>query len=102
MDPPGAKKGGFMTFEFDQKTRELIAIGASIAAGCEPCLKYHFAEAKKAGCSQEEMKAAATLACMIKERPVSAIYELADNLIGLKEGDRQPCCGGNAGKKGCC
>ena len=91
-----------MAFAFDDKTRELIAIGASIAAGCEPCLKYHFAEAKKAGCSPEEMKAAAGLGRMIKERPIAAIYELADKLIGPQEGDRQSCCGGNIQKRGCC
>ncbi|MCZ7361250.1 MAG: carboxymuconolactone decarboxylase family protein [Candidatus Methanoperedens sp.] len=26
---------------FDTKTKELIAIGSSIAANCQPCLEYH-------------------------------------------------------------
>ncbi len=31
--------------EFDTKTKEMIAMSASIAGNCKPCLKYHFKEA---------------------------------------------------------
>jgi len=29
----------------DAKTRELVAIGASVVAKCQPCLSYHIEEA---------------------------------------------------------
>jgi AhpD family alkylhydroperoxidase len=32
--------------------RELVAIGAAIGAGCQPCLKYHLGAATRAGLSQ--------------------------------------------------
>ena len=31
----------------DEKTKELIAIGASVSAHCQPCLTYHVAKAKE-------------------------------------------------------
>ena len=65
----------------DARTRELIAIGASIAGNCLPCLRYHFAEARKVGCSLEEIQEAVTLANMVKQRPIDDINKLASDLI---------------------
>ena len=61
--------------------RELIAIGASIGGNCLPCLRYHFAEAIKAGCTLEEISEAIALSKMVKERPMKDIYNLADELL---------------------
>jgi len=65
----------------DVRTRELIAVGASIAGNCLPCLRYHFAEARRAGCSLEEIQEAVTLANMVKQRPIDDINKLASDLI---------------------
>lgn len=65
----------------DNKTRELIALGASIAGNCMPCLRYHFAEAVKAGCSLDEIAEAAELAKRVKERPIADIYKLSEELM---------------------
>jgi AhpD family alkylhydroperoxidase len=65
----------------DARTRELIAVGASIAGNCLPCLRYHFAEARKVGCSLEEIQEAVTLANMVKQRPIDDINKLASDLI---------------------
>ncbi len=65
----------------DAKTRELIAVGASIAGNCMPCLRYHFAEALKAGCSLDEIAEAIELAKRVKERPIADIYKLSDELL---------------------
>ncbi len=65
----------------DSKTRELIALGASIAGNCMPCLRYHFAEALKAGCSLDEIAEAAELAKRVKERPIADIYKLTEELL---------------------
>ncbi len=65
----------------DDKTRELIALGASIAGNCMPCLRYHFAEAVKAGCSFDEIAEAAELAKRVKERPIADIYNLSEELL---------------------
>ena len=65
----------------DVRTREMIAIGASVGGNCQPCLRYHFAEALKAGCTQEEIAEAIKLSKMVKERPINDIYRLADELL---------------------
>ncbi|MHC5090308.1 MAG: carboxymuconolactone decarboxylase family protein, partial [Planctomycetota bacterium] len=31
----------------DVKTKELIAIGASVSANCQPCVRFHLDKAKK-------------------------------------------------------
>lgn len=70
-----------MKNSLDDKTKELVAIAASVAGGCEPCLKFHFLQAKKAACSKDEIKEAIEIAKMIKESPTQSIYELADKLL---------------------
>lgn len=63
------------------KTRELIAIGSSVAGNCLPCLRYHFAEASRQGVSIDEIQEAIKIGKMVKERPINDIYKLADDLI---------------------
>jgi AhpD family alkylhydroperoxidase len=65
----------------DVRTRELIAVGASIAGNCLPCLRYHFTEARKAGCSLEEIREAIEISKMVKQRPIDDIVKLASDLI---------------------
>jgi len=72
----------------DTKIAELIAIGASIGGNCLPCLRYHFAEAVKNGCTIQEIEEAIKLGKMVKERPINDIYKLADDLI-TKEKERK-------------
>jgi AhpD family alkylhydroperoxidase len=61
--------------------RELIGIGASIGGNCLPCLRHHFAEAVRAGCTLEEIAETIELSKMVKERPIKDIYQLADELL---------------------
>lgn len=39
----------------DKKTKELIAVGISIAIHCEPCLVWHIGESLKSGASEQEI-----------------------------------------------
>ena len=66
----------------DDRTRELAAIAASVAAGCEPCLKYRYNAAKKAGSSTEQMKEVVEIAKMVRQAPMDAVDELASKLLG--------------------
>ena len=75
---------------------ELVAIGAAIAANCEPCFKYHFQQAGKLGVSREDMMRAVKTAQSVKEAPSKAMLQLAHRYL---EGDPaglpvvQNCCG---------
>jgi AhpD family alkylhydroperoxidase len=39
----------------DNKTKELIAVGASITANCQPCLEYHKNKALEFGAEEGEI-----------------------------------------------
>ncbi len=79
---------------------ELVAIGAAIAANCEPCFKHHYGQATKLGVSREDMACAVTMAQKVKEAPAQAMLDLANRYLGCtasaEEAGAPPantCCG---------
>ncbi len=44
--------------ELSDKVKELVAVGASITANCQPCLRHHVEKALGFGADPEEVKAA--------------------------------------------
>ncbi len=84
------------TLSKDQE--ELVAIRAAVAANCEPCLKYHLRKAGEAGLTDDQLRAAVTLAQKVKETPARLILETADRLLGpagrpSPEPAKAGCCG---------
>jgi AhpD family alkylhydroperoxidase len=69
---------------YTEAVQELVAIGAAIAANCEPCFKYHFDKARKLGVSKEDMARAVTTGQTVKESPARAVLELAEKFVGTK------------------
>jgi AhpD family alkylhydroperoxidase len=69
---------------YSESVQELVAIGAAIAANCEPCFRHHFDKARKLGVSKEDMARAVTTAQMVKESPARAVLELAEKYLGAK------------------
>lgn len=39
----------------DERTKILIAVGASVSANCQPCLDYHLNRARTAGLDEPEI-----------------------------------------------
>jgi AhpD family alkylhydroperoxidase len=68
---------------YSQAVEELVAIGAAIAANCEPCFKVHFDKARKLGISREDMARAAATAKMVREAPARASLEKAEKILGI-------------------
>lgn len=64
---------------------ELVAIGAALAANCEPCLKYHVRKGREAGMTDAQLRAAVALARTVKETPARLILEVADRLLAPGE-----------------
>jgi AhpD family alkylhydroperoxidase len=58
---------------YSEAVAELVAIGAAIAANCEPCFKFHFDRARKLGVSREDMGRAVATAKGVKETPARAM-----------------------------
>jgi AhpD family alkylhydroperoxidase len=66
---------------YSEAVAELVAIGAAIAANCEPCFKFHFDRARKLGVSREDMGRAVATAKGVKETPARAMAALAERLL---------------------
>ncbi|MEX2382602.1 MAG: carboxymuconolactone decarboxylase family protein [Opitutales bacterium] len=89
----------------NEQTKELIAIGASIAAHCQPCLKYHYAKARELGVPVEEISAAIDVGHQIERGAGKAMRDF--HTILLQDGssaETSGCCGGDdaAGGSRCC
>lgn len=55
--------------------RELVAIGASVASNCIPCVTYHMAKAKKLGMSDAQIMEAVELADKVRQVPARAVLD---------------------------
>jgi len=51
----------------DTKTKELVAIGASVTANCVPCMEYHTARAREAGASDTEIADAVAMGRKVRQ-----------------------------------
>ena len=79
----------------DDKTKELIAIGASIVANCQPCLQYHVARAQRAGADAQEMADAIEIARLVRKGAGIKMDTFTANLTGaVPAADAgKVCCG---------
>ena len=71
----------------DERTKELIAIGASIGAHCQPCLTYHVKKARELGIRDEDIRAAIETGHMVEKGAMSAMKKFSANII-----DPEPSC----------
>ena len=76
---------------------ELVALGAAMAANCETCFKYHYAQARQLGVSDQDMLRAAEIGMQVKQIPNHAITALARRLLlgdTVQVQAGAPCCTG--------
>ncbi len=66
---------------FDDKMTELVAIGASVAANCHPCVKFHVAKAREVGVSKEEIAEAVSVGKMVRKGAAGKMDELISELL---------------------
>jgi AhpD family alkylhydroperoxidase len=69
------------------KEKELVAIGASIGAGCQPCTKYHVAAALKSGLAADEVRRAIDEAQAVRCDGGVAVSNVGRSSLGV-EGER--------------
>jgi AhpD family alkylhydroperoxidase len=81
--------------KIDDKTKELIAIGASLAVNCQPCLQYHVARAQGHGADTQEMADAMEIARLVRRGAGMKMDAFAARLAGAASSAAagQPCCG---------
>jgi AhpD family alkylhydroperoxidase len=66
----------------DDKTKMLIAVGASFASNCQPCLKTAVAEAKKAGVDKKELFEAIAICRVVRKGSMGKMDKFASALTG--------------------
>jgi AhpD family alkylhydroperoxidase len=81
---------------YTEAVQELVAIGAAIAANCEPCFKFHYDKARKLGVAKDDLRRAVQTARAVKEAPAKAVLALAERYLGQADAEAAPpaaCCG---------
>ena len=85
--------------KLDARIKELIAIGASIAANCQPCLEYHVAEVRKFGADLAEMEEAIEVGRLVRRGAAAKMDKFAPALLHqanestLEPADQDAGCG---------
>jgi AhpD family alkylhydroperoxidase len=66
--------------KLDERTMRLIAVGASIAANCQPCLQTNTAKALENGASEQEVAEAIWVGTMVRRGAASKMDKFAASL----------------------
>ena len=86
---------------FEDKTENLIAIGAAIAANCIPCFEHLYEKAINCGMTPAEIKRVSDIAGLVKKGAHIALTNSVNELIGV-EGNQELPCEQTANKPCCC
>lgn len=78
---------------FDEKMKELIAIGASISANCHPCIKFHTEKARELKIDEAEIKQAIEVGKMVRKGAAGQMDKLIEELTGVAQIDNPGCIG---------
>ena len=65
-----------------EETQILIATGAAVASGCQPCLEKIIAQANEQKIPNDKLKTAAIIGQFVKDQPVMHMKALTDQLLG--------------------
>lgn len=74
----------------DVRTKELIAVAASVVAKCQPCLDYHISAARKAGASESDMKTAVNIARLVRKTSNEKMDHYSDEQLGQAPSEQLP------------
>lgn len=80
----------------DERIRELIAVGASITANCQPCLKYHVDKALEFGAGPQEVAEAVEMGKRVRKGAAAKMDGFAsETMDGIAAGGEKnsACCG---------
>ncbi|MDZ7386181.1 MAG: carboxymuconolactone decarboxylase family protein [candidate division KSB1 bacterium] len=83
-----------MEARLSQKEKELVAVGASVAAGCIPCTQYHLKEVRIAGATTEEITQAIDAALCVKSSTRGIMEKVAYDALGVPKEEQPSCCAG--------
>ena len=84
----------------DEKTKELIAVGASVGAHCQPCLSYHVGKAKELGIDEAEIREAMAVGHRVEKGAMAAMKQFSAGVFEAPAAAAPSCCGGGKSMKG--
>ena len=64
----------------DTKMKELIAIGASVACNCHPCVEFHTGKANEMNIEPELIKQAVEVGKMVRKGAATQMDELIEDI----------------------
>jgi len=64
----------------DNRVKELVAIGASITANCQPCLQYHIGKALEIGVDEQEIAGAIEVGKAVRKGASAKMDKLISGL----------------------
>lgn len=83
--------------ELSEKVKELVAVGASITANCQPCLQYHSEKAQANGADSEEVKAAIEVGKQVRKGASAKMDQFSSSLKETQQvpadSKKSACCG---------
>ncbi len=65
----------------NEQIKELIAIGASVGAHCQPCLTYHVNKAKEMGVAEDEIREAINVGHMVEKGASLEMQKFAKGVL---------------------
>ena len=71
--------------KLDTRIKELIAVGASVTANCQPCLQYHVSKARESGADDEEIDIAIAVAKTVRKGAAAKMDDFAGRLGAAAE-----------------
>jgi len=87
----------------DERTKQLITIGASVSAHCQPCLAYHLKKARELGIEEDYIRAAIEIGHMVEKGAMSAMRKYSASLVDTTQPETSCCSsGGDKPPKACC
>ena len=77
----------------DMKTKEMIAIGASVTANCIPCIRYHFNKGREVGLTDVEIKVAIQVGKSVRTGAARKWDEEVSSLLTSSSEKQTAICG---------
>jgi AhpD family alkylhydroperoxidase len=65
----------------DARTKELVAVGASVVGRCQPCFRHHLSKARELGINAEDVQEAIRLGTRIGEVGGWRMTEFVDSVM---------------------
>ncbi len=92
--------------ELSTRESELVSLGAAVASNCVPCVEHHVPQARQAGLTDAQIRAAIDLADAVRQVPARKVLDAALSALANDAGGpdaASPCAGlGKSAGGRCC